>query len=61
LSTPARELRRRTSQVTGSLTRVDGTIEPLDRSVLLVPLEGALRALSWAIPVIAVATLLARL
>jgi hypothetical protein len=61
LSTPARELRRRTSQVTGSITRVDGTIEPLDRSVLLMPLEGALRALSWAIPLIAVATLLARL
>jgi hypothetical protein len=40
---------------------LDGTIEPLDRSVLLVPLEGALRALSWAIPAIAAAALLARL
>ena len=60
LSTPARELRRRTADVTGTISRVDGGVETLDRSVLLAPLEGALRALSWAIPVIAVATLLAR-
>lgn len=60
LSTPARELRRRTSDVTGTITRLDGGVEPLDRAVLLAPLERALGALSWAVPVIAVATLLAR-
>ena len=38
---------------------LDGTEVPLDRSALLAPLEGALRALSWAIPLLAVATLLA--
>ena len=61
LSTPARELRRRTSDVTGTITRLDGSVEALDRAVLLAPLERALRALSWAVPVIAVASLLARL
>ena len=61
LSTPARELRRRTADVTGTMTRSDGTVEPLDRTVLLVPLEGALRTLSWAIPALAFAMLLARL
>ena len=61
LSTPARRLRRRTAEVTGTVTRVDGGVEPLDRAALLAPLEGALRALSWAIPVIAIAMLLARL
>ena len=60
LSTPARELRRRTADVTGTITRLDGGVEPLDRAVLLAPLERALGALSWAVPVIAVATLLAR-
>lgn len=60
LSTPARELRRRTSDATGTVTHVDGRVDPLDRAALLVPLEGALRALSWAVPVIAVAALLAR-
>jgi hypothetical protein len=60
LSTPARDLRRRTAAVAGSLTRRDGTVEPVDAGTLLRPLEGALRALSWAVPVVAVAALLAR-
>jgi hypothetical protein len=46
--------------VTGTLTRLDGHATPLDRAVLLAPLEGSLRALSWAIPILAVAALLAR-
>lgn len=58
LSTPARELRRRTLDVDGAVRRVDGTIVPLDRSTLLAPLEGALRALSWAVPLVALAVLL---
>jgi hypothetical protein len=61
LSTPARALRRRTADVTGGLTRSDGSVEPLDRAALLAPLEGALRALSWAVPVVAVAALLTHL
>lgn len=59
LSTPARRLRRRTARVTGTTTALDGTEVPLDRGVLLAPLEGALRALSWAVPLLAVAVLLA--
>ena len=58
LSTPARALRRRTSAVSGTLWRPDGRVEELDRDALLAPLEGALRALSWAIPAVAVAALL---
>ena len=58
LSTPARALRRRTSAVSGTLWRPDGSVEELDRDALLAPLEGALRALSWAVPAAAVAALL---
>jgi hypothetical protein len=58
LSTPARRLRRRTVEVTGRITALDGTVAPVDRAALLAPLEGALRALSWAVPLIAVAVLL---
>jgi hypothetical protein len=59
LSTPARRLRRRTASVSGSLTTVDGSSIRLDSKVLLAPLEMALRALSWAVPMAAVALLLA--
>lgn len=58
LSTPARRLRRHTASVSGSLTTVDGARIRLDRTTLLTPLEGALRALSWAIPMAAIAVLL---
>jgi hypothetical protein len=58
LSTPARELRRRTLDVTGDVRRADGTSTRLDRDALLAPLEGALRALSWAVPLLALAVLL---
>jgi hypothetical protein len=61
LSTPARELRRRTLTVTGAATRADGTEVPLDRAVLLAPLEDGLRALSWAVPLLALAALLSHL
>lgn len=60
LSTPARQLRRRTASVTGALTTSDGATIPLNSTVLLAPLEGALRALSWAVPLAALALLLAR-
>ena len=58
LSTPARELRRRTLDLEGTLRRVDGTVVPLDRGTLLAPLEGALRAMSWGVPLLALAVLL---
>ena len=61
LSTPARLLRRRVIGVEGSLTLEDGTARPLDRAVLLVPLERALRALSWSVVALAVALAVARL
>ncbi|HLN75564.1 MAG TPA: hypothetical protein VK204_00885 [Nocardioidaceae bacterium] len=60
LSTPARELRRRTADVSGTVTRVDGGVAALDRAALLTPLEGALRSLAWAVPAVALAALLAR-
>ena len=58
LSTPARELRRRTLDLDGTVRRADGTDVPLTRSALLDPLEGALRALSWGVPLVALAALL---
>jgi hypothetical protein len=59
LSTPARQLRRRTTQVTGQLTATDGHVAQLDQAFLLGPLESALKAMSWAIPLLAAAALLA--
>jgi hypothetical protein len=59
LSTPARQLRRRTAAVTGVVIAADGTETPLDRQVLLAPLERALRALSWSVPALALTMLLA--
>ncbi len=61
LSTPARALRRRTSEVSGTLRRLDGTVEELDRAALLAPLEAALRLMSWVVPAFATAALLARI
>jgi len=61
LSTPARELRRRTVQVQGARTMKDGRSEPLSLSALLEPLDGALAAISLAMPLTAGALLAARL
>jgi hypothetical protein len=58
LSTPARTLRRHTAAVTGTVTATDGRVTDLDRDGLLAPLEGALRAMVWAMPLVAVAALL---
>jgi len=58
LSTPARELRRRTLDLDGTVRRADGTDVPLTRATLLTPLEGALRAMSFGVPLVAVAALL---
>jgi hypothetical protein len=61
LSSPARELRRRTSSVRGARTRADGTVESLTLSSLLSPLDGALSALSLAMVLLACALVIARL
>jgi hypothetical protein len=61
LSTPARMLRRRADRVTGTLELSDGTVEELDRISLLAPLERALRAMSWAVAVLATALAVAKL
>ncbi|MGI8521826.1 MAG: hypothetical protein ACR2K3_00740 [Nocardioides sp.] len=58
LSTPARSLRRRTREVAGTVITVDGEALPLDRTSLLAPLERTLRALSWGVPLVALAVLL---
>jgi hypothetical protein len=42
-------------------TLFDGTKHTLDRATLLVPLEKALQAMSWAVPLLAAALVLARL
>jgi len=61
LSSPARELRRRTSSVSGVRERHDGSTEALSRAGLLAPLDGALAALSLGIVVTACALVAARL
>jgi hypothetical protein len=55
LSTPVRELRRRTVAVSGEQRLSDGTTRRLDAERLSTPLDGALRALSVAVPMLAVA------
>jgi hypothetical protein len=61
LSSPARELRRRTRSISGVRTLADGRSEELSLPGLLAPLDGALAALSLAIVVIACAAVAARL
>jgi len=61
LSTPARELRRRTLEVSGTRTLRDGSTERLSLGSLLAPLDRALAAMSLAMVVLACALLAARL
>lgn len=61
LSSPARELRRRTRSVSGARTTGDGRVEELSLSGLLAPLDGALAALSVATVLTACALVAARL
>ena len=61
LSTPARQLRRRTVSLTGRQTLRDGQVLELDSERVLAPLEGALSALSIAMVVLAVALVVGRL
>jgi hypothetical protein len=61
LSTPARLIRRRAAGVEGSITLTNGEAISLSDQALLLPLERALHALSWAMVFLAVALAIARL
>ncbi len=61
LSTPARTIRRRVAAIDGSVTLRDGRTVPIDDRRLLAPLEGALRAMSWGVVLLAIALATARL
>jgi hypothetical protein len=61
LSTPVRELRRRTASVTGTHTLAGGETRDLTAERLAAPLDGALRALSMALVLVAAAVVAARL
>ncbi len=54
LSTPVRELRRRTAAVEGEQRLTDGTVRKLDRADLAAPLDSALKGLSVAVPLLAI-------
>jgi hypothetical protein len=61
LSTPARDIRRRVTSVSGTATFSSGRVVELSAEVLIRPLERALRATSWAIMLFAAALAVARL
>ncbi|MGZ4383911.1 MAG: hypothetical protein ACXVY3_04885 [Gaiellaceae bacterium] len=60
LSTQVRDLRRRTRSVEGSIVYADGRIESIDAESLRAVPEAALRALSAAVVLLAVALLVLR-
>jgi len=61
LSTPVRELRRRTVSVTGTQVLADGTETELTPASLAAPLDGALKVLSASVVLLAVAAVAIRL
>jgi hypothetical protein len=61
LSTPARNIRRKAIAVEGTMTFANGEVRAIDTRTLLDPLEGALRATSWAIVLLAAALALSKL
>ncbi len=61
LSTPARLVRRRVADVTGTMVMEDGSTRGIDRWELIRPLERALRALSWSVVILAAALAVERL
>jgi hypothetical protein len=61
LSTPVRALRRRTRAVVGAQVLDDGTEVELSPAVLAAPMDGALRALSVAIVLLAAAVVAVRI
>jgi hypothetical protein len=61
LSTPVRELRRHTTDLTGEQRLDDGTVRPLDTDVIQAPLEGALSSLWLALVLLAAGLVAVRL
>jgi hypothetical protein len=61
LSSPVRELRRHATRVEGTLELRDGSTRPIDVAMLRAAPEGALRWLSLALPLVAVAMLWGKL
>jgi hypothetical protein len=61
LSTPARELRRRTVSLSGEQRLSDGTTVALDAARVAAPLEGALRACAAGVVLLAIGMVWARL
>ena len=61
LSTPARELRRKTVAVSGEQRLADGTTRELTAASLAAPLDGSLAALSAALAMLAAALVAVRL
>ncbi|HUE25931.1 MAG TPA: hypothetical protein VMP89_04085 [Solirubrobacteraceae bacterium] len=61
LSTPVRELRRRTAAVSGEQRLDDGTVIELDAARIAAPLEGALSVLWLAMVLLAVGLVVGRL
>lgn len=61
LSTPVRELRRRTVSLAGEQRLADGSVLTLDAARLAVPLDGALSACALGIVLLAIGLVLARL
>ncbi len=61
LSTPVRELRRRTMGVDGERRLTDGTTETLDAASIAAPMEGALRACALGMVLLAAGLVASRL
>jgi hypothetical protein len=61
LSTPVRRLRRQTVAIEGSITYRDGDVEPIDAATLRSTPERALRWMSLAMPLVALAMLVPKL
>lgn len=61
LSTPVRQLRRRTIALTGRQTLSDGDVIELSSETIAGPLDGALRVLSIAVVLLATGFVIARL
>ena len=61
LSTPVRELRRRTASLRGEQRLDNGSSVPLSIETIASPLDGALQALSWALVALAAGLVTLRL
>jgi hypothetical protein len=60
LSTPVRDVRRRTVSVTGTIERTDGSRTPIEPETLTRPMETALRFMALAVMALAAALLVLR-